>query len=125
MKRLALSALLVLLCLHFSWAATKTWAGTEARQLWSDGALWNPVGVPGANDDVTIGGNLLVLAQGSLGTVNSLTMTAPLSLESAELTVTTGIVSGTKLVLDRSKISATQITLSSDFFFTSAGTKKY
>lgn len=65
---------LIALCLftHVGLAQV-TWDGGAATNLWSDGANWNPDGVPGDADDVEIDGNYAVSVTSS-DSCNSVTI---------------------------------------------------
>jgi len=58
-----------------AYAAGKTWDGGAGTSNWGDGGNWDPNGVPGPNDDVTIGKDKgTIKTDGSQKTVKSLTL---------------------------------------------------
>jgi len=67
-----------------------TWDGDAGTNLWSDGANWNPDGVPGDGDDVVISGTYTVSVTSS-DSCNSLTITpTDANNNTVSLTITNG-----------------------------------
>lgn len=71
-------------------ATDKTWDGGAGTNSWQDGNNWNPNGVPGTEDDVTITGpaKLIVLFPGGNSTVKSVACDRTLAIQGGGFAVT-------------------------------------
>jgi len=105
-------------------AAPFTWTGGAGDNKWESGNNWSPVGVPGVNDDATIGaGASTVTISGGNVTVKSLNLARNLSIGSTRtLSVTTATVAGIITLADQSTLNGGVYTINAggNFVFPNA-----
>ena len=77
-----------------NWLAGMAYSLAFSGRLWSDSTAWSPVGIPGSNDDVTIGGENTVFLSGNTAVHSVAFSLGALNLGSYNLTVGGDVTGG-------------------------------
>lgn len=120
----AVAVAATLACVDAAQASPFTWTGSAGDNKWETATNWSPTGVPGLNDDATIGaGALAVTISNGNATVKSLNLARNLNIGTTRtFSVTTASIAGTITLADQSVLSGGTYTINSggNFIFPSA-----
>lgn len=115
------------MCAAGAHAAPYAWTGSAGDNKWESPNNWSPTGVPGLNDDATIGAgaSAVTISNGNV-TVKSLNLGRNLNIGTTRtFSVTTAAVAGTITLADQSALSGGTYTINAGGNFVFAGACAY